>query len=243
MIEKVCFIFGIGLSVAAFSAAARGPEAKVDSVIDSYTKAVGGTTAIDRIQTREVEAKEHKGPKLVYYWQRPDKILLEKQKQKIGYDGSSGWMLSQKKRVTRLPKGAQVPLEQDANPIRYVRLKALYSEINPAPPEIIESRKMDVLVAPNELGATKFYFDCESHLLARIEETGETSAYYKHTTDFTDYRDVDGIKFPFQILHTSTEPGIGDHEIRISRVTQNLELKPSIFERPSNVSVTLGGKR
>ena len=52
-----------------------------------------------------------------------------------------------------------------------------------------------------------------------------------------------GIKFPFRIVHTSTEPGTKDQEIRISKVIQNVELKPSIFERPSSVAVTLGGKR
>lgn len=243
MIKRTLCKGGLTILLAVVACAANGPDSEVDSVITSYIDAVGGTEAINRVQTREVQAKQHRGPKLLYYWQKPDKVLLEKQKQKIGYDGSSGWMLSPKKKVTRLAKGAQIPLEQDANPIRYVRLKTLYSEINAAAPVIVGSRKMDVLVAPNELGATKFYFDCETHLLARIEETGETSAYYQHVTEFLDYREVDGIKLPFRTLHSSTEPGIKDEEIRVDKVIQNVELKPSIFEKPSNVAVTLGGKR
>jgi hypothetical protein len=233
----------LALQIMASTCLADAPQQKVDHIIEQYTPAVGGNAAIDRIETREVDARQHRGPKLTYFWQKPDKILLEKQKQRIGYDGSSGWMLSQKKRVTRLPKGAQRPLEQDADPLRYVRLKALYSELDPAPAVTIDGRKMDVLVAPNERGATKFYFDAETHLLARIDDTGETSAYYKRSTEFSDYRAIDGIKFPYRIVHSSTEPGVGDQDIRISKVTQNVELKASLFDKPAGGAVTFGGKR
>lgn len=243
MIKRALWVSALTLPILAGRAIARDTNSKVDSLLENYTQALGGKAAIDRIQTREVEAKQHKGPKLLYYWQNPDKVLLVQDKQKVGYDGGSGWMLSKKKKVTRLPKGSQIPLEQDANPIRYVRMKTLYSDLEAAAPETIESREMNVLVAPNELGATKFYFDAETHLLSRIEETGETSAYYKHSTEFLDYQDVDGVKFPFRIVHTSTEPGVSRQEIRISKVTQNVELKPGIFEKPSGVAVTLGGKR
>lgn len=240
---KTLFLSALALQMLAGTCLADVPAQKVDLVIEQYTQAVGGKAALDRIQTREVQAQQHRGPKLTYFWQKPDKILLEKDKQRIGYDGGSGWMLSKKKRVTRLPKGAQRPLEQDADPLRYIRLRALYSEIDPAPPETVDSRKMDILVAPNELGATKFYFDAQTHLLKRIDETGDTSAYYKHSTEFGDYRDVNGIKFPYRIVHSSTEPGAKDQEIRVSKVTQNIELKASIFDKPSGGVVIFGGKR
>lgn len=243
MNRKVLLLSVLAFETSVATCLADTSEQKVDLVIEQYTRAIGGKAAIDRIETREVEARQHRGPKLLYFWQKPDKILLEKEKQRIAYDGSSGWMLSEKKRVTRLPKGAQRPLENDVDPVRYVRLKALYSEINPAPSVTIDDRKMDVLVAPNDRGATKFYFDSETHLLTRIDETGETSAYYKHSTEFSDYRETDGIKFPYCIVHSSTEPGAKDQEIRISKVTQNITLKASIFDKPTGGAVTLGGKR
>ncbi|MBV8070445.1 MAG: hypothetical protein JO270_11105 [Acidobacteriaceae bacterium] len=243
MNRRLVLICTLALQVVASAMLADTPPPSVDSVLEQYIKAAGGKVAIDQIHSREVQAREHRGPKLVYLWLKPDKVLLEQDKQKTGYDGGSGWILTKKKKLMRLPKGAQRPLEQDANPLRYVHLKTLYSEINPAPPETIDSRKMDVLVAPNELGVTKFYFDAATHLLARIDEIGETSAYYKHGTDFLDYQNVDGIQFPFRIVHRSTEPGSRDQEIRVSKVLQNIEIKPTIFQKPSGVAVTLGGKR
>jgi hypothetical protein len=44
-------------------------------------------------------------------------------------------------------------------------------------------------------------------------------------------------------VHSSNEPGAKDQEIRISKVTQNITLKPTIFDKPSGGAVTLGGKR
>ena len=221
-----------------------GPVAKLaDDVIRAYVNAIGGQAAVDRIETRETQARERHGPKLTYYWQKPDKVLLIEGKRKVGYDGGSGWMLSKKKHVTKLPKGAQKPLEIDANPIRYAQLKQLYPEVQAAAPEIFDERKMDVLIAPNDLGSTKLYFEQTTHLLARVEETGETSAYFKHATDFADYQEVDGVKLPFRIVHSSTEPGVKPQELRISEVTHNVLLKPDFFNKPAPGAVVLGGKR
>jgi hypothetical protein len=161
----------------------------------------------------------------------------------MAYDGSGGWVLSKKKHLARLPKGAQQPLEINADPIRYVHLKTLYFQVNAAPPEEVDGVRMDVLVAPNDIGATKFYFDQKTHLLARIEETGETSAYYKQTIEFLNYKEIDGVRLPLRIIHSTTEPGVGTEDLRISQIRQNIDLKPEIFSKPTEGTVVLGGKR
>ncbi len=211
-------------------------------VLSAYVKAVGGEAAVNGIETREVEAKGRGREKLIYYWQKPDKVLLMEGKKKTGWDGGSGWMLSSKKKVSKLPKGAQRPLQIDANPLRYVQLKQLYPEAEAAAPETLDGTKMNVIVAANDRGETKFYFDAGTHLLARIEETGDTSAYFKHTIDFSDYQDTGGVKFPFTITHTSTEPDAKELEIKVSKVTQNVPIPPQVFVKPTEHPVVLGGK-
>ncbi len=219
------------------------PPKQIDQVIQSYVQAVGGQAALDRIETREMHAQRYHGPKLTYFWQKPNKVLLLEGKKKIGYDGGSGWLLSEKKRVSKLPKGSQTNLEMDANPLRYAHLKQMYPDLQAAPAETLEARKMDVLIAPNELGSTKFYFEDSTHLLARVEETGETSAYFKQITDYLNYQEIDGVKLPFRIVHTSTEPGIKAEDLRISKVMQNVPLKSNLFSKPVAGAVVLGGKR
>ncbi len=232
-------IIGLLRAAPGEAAAAKSP----DQVIQAYVGAVGGQTAVDRIETREVRGKRHHGPKLVYYWQKPNKVLVEEGKKKAAFDGHGGWEMSTKKRVTRLAKGSQVPLLMDADPLRYVYLKQLYPDVQSSGPETVDGRKMDVLQATNDLGTTKFYFDGATHLLVRIDEKGETSAYFNYVTDFGDYQEVDGVKFPFRIVHDSTEPGARDNEFRISKVMQNVPLRPDLFNKPSLGSVVLGGRR
>ena len=240
---RIFFPFVI-LLVAAFVPEARNnPGKPIDEVISQYIQALGGAAAVNRIETREIHAERHHGSKLTYFWQKPNKVLLIDGKKRIGYDGGSGWMLSQKKRVSKLPNGSQQPLENVANPLRYVDLKRLYPEVQCAAPETLEDRRMDVLVSPNDIGSTKFYFDDSSHLLSRIEETGEVSAYFKNVTDFKDYHQIDGIKLPFRVVHNSTEPGSKTEDIRVSKVIQNSPLKPALFAKPAGGAVVLGGKR
>ncbi len=231
------------MNLAGTQAADTPPTRSVDQILHDYTTAVGGEAILDKIETREIIAAEHHGPKLTYYWQKPNKVLLISKKETIGYNGSSGWVMSKRKHLTRLSKGAQQPLEMDADPVRYVHLKSMYSEIDAAPPEEVDGKPMEVLTAPNSIGTSKYYFDKSTHLLARIEEFGETSAYYKHIAEFSDYKEVDGVKLPFRILHRSTEPGGGTQELRIEKVEQNIELKPTIFNKPNSAAVVLGGKR
>jgi hypothetical protein len=215
----------------------------VDTVLQAYVQALGGEAALDRINDRQIEAKTHRLGKVTYYWAKPDKVVRVANREKVGYDGRSAWMLSRKKKMTRLPKPEQQELETNANPVRYAHLKDLYSDVEPAPAERVDGESMDVLVAPNNIGSTKFYFDGRTHLLVRIEEFGVTSAYYKQVTEFLDYKNVDGIQFPFRIVHTTTEPGMKDREIKISSIDQNVGIKPEFFSRPQLGAITLGGKR
>lgn len=211
----------------------------VDEILKLYIQQIGGRTALDRIHDREVDAG-----KQTFYWQDPDKVLLITHGERFGSDGGkSGWALSKKKKLTRLPQGKLREIRIDANPLRFAHLKDLYSDLQAAPSEVVDSQPMDVIVAPNDLGSTKFYFDAQTHLLARIEDFGETSAYYKHITDFSDYQGVNGIKFPFRIVHTSNEPGDKAEKIRVSKVSQNVDLRADMFSKPNLGPVVLGGKR
>lgn len=215
----------------------------VDQVLSAYVEALGGARALDAVTTREVRGSRHHGAPLTYFWQKPEKVLLITKKEKIGYDGNIGWDSLRKRKAKHFGGGAQIPLEIDANPLRFAHLKDLYSEVDPAPAETLDGTSMDVLVAPNNLGATKFYFNSATHLLERVEETGETSAYYKQVVEFMGYKPVDGLQFPFRIVHTTTEPGGDNEDFRVGKVMPNVSLNPQIFTKPIASYTITGGKR
>jgi hypothetical protein len=204
----------------------------VNDVLAAYTSALGGAAAIDRIATREVRGTVGLHAHVTYFWQKPNKILRITKRDRIGFNGGSGWIAVRRGRTRRLGRDAGKRLEIDANPLRYIRLKEMYSELGPGPPETVDARAMHLIVAPNNLGATKFYFDAGTHLLRRIEETGETSAYFKTSTDFLNYQKVNAVRFPFRIVHSTTEPGGPKEDLRVSKVIENEPVNPAAFSNP-----------
>ena len=238
------FFWLLIVAIARLAAATDAPPPRpVESILSDYVKAVGGYAAVDRLTTRETVANFHRGPRVTLYWQRPNQVLSLGKKERIGYDGSRGWTLSRKRKIKKLAKGAEVPIEMDANPLRFVHIRDFYSELNPSPDEEIDGEKMEVIVAPNNLSATKLYFDAANHLLRFVNESGEVSAYFKNTVEYLDYQEVDGVRLPFRILHTTSQPGGASEDLRIKKITHNVPLQPEIFSTPQAGQVVMGGKR
>jgi hypothetical protein len=225
-------------SVCAALPAPVGSPRGVDEIVEAYVIAAGGAKAIAQIHSREVRGRIHFGAPVTYYWQEPDKVLRIGKHERSGFNGSSGWTYTRSKRTRRLARGAETPMLIDANPLRYVHLRQLYADLNAAPAETFDARRMDVLIAPNNLGATKFYFDAQSHLLRKLEETGETSVYYKSSTEFSNYQPINGVQFPFRIVHSTNQPGGANEDFRVSQVINNVALGPQVFDSRSGGAPT-----
>ncbi len=226
-----------------FASLSAQTSRSVDAILADYAKAAGGLSAINAITSRKIRATTGLLEKQELYWQKPNKVLLFADKEKTGYDGSSGWVYTKRKRVRRLSQGQQMPLEINGNPLRYVNLRQLYTEIKAVPQKTVDDTVMDVLVAPNDLAQTTFYFDANTHLLARIDEKGDTSAYFTQVTWFEDYKLIDGVLFPFKITHQTTDKGGPKEEFRIKSVENNIPLDPEIFSKPQSTKLVFGGKR
>jgi hypothetical protein len=219
-------------------AAEVGPP--VNQVIQAYVQALGGQPALDRISSRQLEAKGHE--KATYIWQAPNKVLRMRGPVREGFDGGTAWLETKRKKVQKLPRSVEEEMETDANPVRYARLHEMFTDLNPAPKESVDGTLMDVIVAPNHIGSTKLFFNSSTHLLCRIEEFGLTSAYFKHVIEFSDYKEFDGIKLPTRIDRESEEPGAEKGVTRLLNIKQNIEVDARLFERPNIAATVLGGK-
>jgi hypothetical protein len=236
-------ILAVLLAVPAVKCPADEPSRPVDQVIQLYVQALGGQAALDRISSRQLEIKGHVRQKTIYLWQAPDRVLRIKGPERQGFDGGSAWLETKHKKVQKLSRAVQEEMETDANPIRYAHLRQMFTELTSAPREVLDGVPMDVIVSPNHIGSTKFFFDSSTHLLRRIEEFGVTSAYFKHVTEFSDYKEFDGIKLPTEINRESDEPGAEKGTVRLSNIKQNVEINAALFNRPNIASAVLGGKR
>ena len=84
--------------------------------------------------------------------------------------------------------------------------------------------------APDKKLQSRLYFDQDSGLIVRTEDTLATAdGPYTVRMDLDDYREVDGLKFPFRIKRT--EKGV-ILNVRLTQVTVNPTLDDSMFLKP-----------
>lgn len=242
--RTLSFYLSLALACAWQTPAFQAPSPKgksVDEILRLYVAAVGGEDAVARVKTRESLAAEGR-TKARLSWDAPDRVLWILGPEREGFDGNTGWHETKRKRVQKLPGARKDELETDANPIRFVHLKDMYRDLESAPPASVDGENADVIRAPNNLGATQFFFDAKTHLLIRIEEFGVQSAYYKHTIEFSRYEDFDGVKLPTLMVRSSDEPGSEEGKLRLAKIRQNEPLDPEIFRKPDIGKVISGGK-
>jgi photosynthetic reaction center cytochrome c subunit len=100
-------------------------------------------------------------------------------------------------------------------------------------PDSINGRDVQVVQGngPKGLLAT-LYFDKESGLLVRLVRYGRTPIGRVPTqVDYSDYRDVGGIKFPFQYTFSWLD---GKDSFKLSDVKTNVPIDAAKFDRPAS---------
>jgi hypothetical protein len=99
-------------------------------------------------------------------------------------------------------------------------------------PDSIDGRDVDVVqgIGPRGLLAT-LYFDRQSGLLVReVRYSPSPIGRVPTQADLGDYRDVDGIKFPFQYTFSWLD---GRDSFKLSDVQVNIPIDPARFAKPS----------
>jgi hypothetical protein len=150
------------------------------------------------------------------------------------YDGHTAWM--------RTPRALLGAYELEGTELFGARLDAEFSfpqEIrkvltNPrtAFPDTIDGLRVDVIegtAAGNIL--VKLFFDRKTGLLVRTKRFGNTPVGHSPTqVDYGDYRDVDGVKFPFKYTFSWLD---GKDSFEMTGVKTNVPIDPSKFGKPN----------
>jgi hypothetical protein len=86
--------------------------------------------------------------------------------------------------------------------------------------------------SPQKDETSKLYFDTESGLEIRSEETFQSpEGPYVVKLDMDDYREVDGIKFPFRMKRTEKGSVVN---IRLTVVKNNFPIEDELFVKPAS---------
>ncbi len=214
-----------------------GPTA--EQLVDKYVKAVGGTSAIEKITSRVLKGTITFGDRNVpieIYSKDPGKrvsITHTPDGDNItAFDGHEGWLgiLGHPLHDMHGPDidGASM----DADLQFAAHLNAMFSEAKVQGKEKIDGHDAYVVVGPRQ-GKTplRLYFDEQSGLLVRLVRQGETPLGELPTQiDYADYREAGGVKIPFR--WTLARPS-GRFTIQVSDVKENVPVDDAKFAKPA----------
>lgn len=191
--------------------AAKLPTA--DEVIDRYTRAIGGAAAIEKLKTQvslgALTTTNRMTPPMTFsleiYRQAPDKFLSVTTDPRVtsykGFNGVTGW--EKDNRGQHEAEGEDLnELRRDADYFKYLKLRESYPSMRVLGKEKIEAREVYVVGATSRDNTReRLYFDAATGLLVRRHVTFKTAlGSIPEVTDFDDYKEVGGVKFPFTVI-------------------------------------------
>lgn len=212
-----------------------------DDIIDRYIRAIGNEAAIQKIQTlvsrgTETTTNRMTPPATVpieIYQTTANKMLIVRKSPRgtvlEAFDGVRGW--TRDARGSRELEGRELAeVMRDADLMRYVNLRAAYPQMRVLTKERVSDRDAYVVGATSrDDSREKLYFDVQTGLLIRKYVAFKTAfGTIPEVMDFTDYREVNGVKLPFTIAWS--RPPFGSVK-KFTEIKLNVFIDDSKFVR------------
>lgn len=217
-------------SAAAITNSPAGPLPTVDQILDKYIQAIGGAKKIEKLQTLTMtgtrEMRNGGDPPAIeqmeIFRKAPDKLLMNFTASGGGsiggsassqaFDGAQGWRRFNG-RVSAMGAADLLGAKRDANFYKDFNFKEQYPTLAVIGKETVAGREAFVVEAAFAeshpartmfgVRTEKLYFDAQSGLLLRRSMEYRTPlGGLPEATDYTDYRKIKGLMFPFTIRLT-----------------------------------------
>jgi len=219
-------------------------RASADQILDKYLQAIGGTAQLAKLTSftakgtyegydtlseqvpLDIFANSPSQLTTVVHTQNGDSVTT--------FDGRNGWIAAADKlmRVLPLDGGDLEGAKMDASLSFPARIKQDFEWRTGFPSVSIDDRPVQVIqnAARGATGA-KLYFDSETGLLVRQVRFVDTAVgVIPAQVDYSDYRDVAGVKVPFKRVITWTD---GRSTVELSQVQANVRVDTTRFAKPT----------
>jgi len=223
----------------------RGQEPAAP-ILDKYIQALGGAAKLASITSFTAKGTYsgfdtyHQKVPMEIYAQAPNRtatILHDFGPNKGDsfkiYDGSAGWIAAPNKPIPLMPMtgGNLEGAKLDAILFFPAQIKQAFTQWRTGS-ATIDDREVQVVQGTNpRQPPVKLYFDQNSGLLVRLVRYSETAIGRVPTQiDYSDYRDVAGVKMPFRWTVTWTD---NQTFIEVSEVRPNVPIDAARFARPA----------
>jgi hypothetical protein len=212
-----------------------------DDLFNKYVAAIGGQAAIDKLKSRMAKGTivQANGNSLQFelYQVAPDKfyqlVTTPQGTFERGFNGTVGW--EKTARGVREITGSQLADLRAANNLfALIKLKEQFTRTRVTGKDKIGDREVYVVNGTATDGKRqRLFFDSETGLLLRrITYTPTMIGVIPEQVDFEDYRDVDGIKFPFSARTSAIEVGNPVQTRKFAEIKLNAPVDESKFNMP-----------
>jgi len=223
------------------SPAATPALPSADDIFNKYAAALGGQTAIDKLKSRTAKGTITQANGNSFQFEltqaAPDKfyLLVTTPQGTIerGFNGQVGW--EKTARGVREISGAELTSFKAANGLfSLINLKEQYSK----PPRVRKDKlnDRDVYIldgTTTDNRRMRLYFDATSGLLLRRITTMQTMVgIIPDQLDLEDYREADGLKFPFIARAATLELGNPTSTRTLTELKVNAPVEESKFNMP-----------
>jgi photosynthetic reaction center cytochrome c subunit len=209
-------------------------------ILAKYVEAIGGSTAIQKNQTRveqgSVEGTHNLHAAIETYRTAPDKAfaIVHRPNGDVseGVSGEIGWGKRANGEVTDESGDELARSRQWAEFYPGERFEKDYERFQVRGTESVNGHDAYVVMAWwKGDGADRIYFDVQSGLLLRITHRIESPlGALPLQTDYEDYRDVNGLKIPFTVRVTRVD---GTTTYMWQKMEANVAIDPSRYEKPA----------
>lgn len=212
---------------------------KADQVLDHYVEVIGGAAALEKLTTRRIKGvlvtESGHTFSLEITQKAPNFGLMravapDGRIDRYGFDGEIAWNSSGSSAFeshglegARIIRDAQFFVDTD--------VKKRYPRRFTAGKEIVGDEECYTVRAggPGTI-SEKLDFSAKSGLLLRrVVYTRTASGRYAEQTDYSDYREVDGVKLPFTVARMEVNTRYTE---KYSEVKHNLPVDDSVFNFP-----------
>src|SRR5215469_425794 len=229
-------------AAAGAAAGSTAPMPTVDEILAKYADALGGAAAIQKVTTFdkkgtfEMPASNMKAP--AEMWRKaPDKQLLIVHLPNGaafagGYNGSIGWQQEPGHAAEAVSGDDLVRTKEAASFIAGLNLKEEFARVQVAGTDKIGDREAYRVVAfRSGSGQVRFYFDTQTGLLLRVSRRIDSPlGGLPEDTDYSDYREVSGIKLPFTVTEVRVE---GPAIFKWEQIQANTAVDDARFDKPA----------
>ena len=212
-----------------------------DEIFNKYAAALGGQTAIDKLKSRIAKGTITQANGNSFQFEvsqaAPDKfyLLLTTPQGTIerGYNGQVGWEKTARG-VREITAGELVNFKATNGLFTLLKLKEQYSK----PPRVRKDKlgDRDVYIVDGttvDNQRLRLFFDAASGLLLRRMTTTSTMVgIIPDQLDLEDYRDADGLKFPFTARAATLEVGNPTSTRTFTEIKLNAAVDESKFNMP-----------